>query len=92
MVRDAFLLPQIVKALQAVCGSNWFTLFDLAQGYLQLAMEDDDIKKTAFKARYLCLYGFTSMPFGLSNIHSSFCHLIEQCLGTNTCHLVALPR
>ena len=37
MVRDAFPLPRIDEALQAVHSSNWFSLFDLAQGYLQLA-------------------------------------------------------
>ena len=38
MVRDAFPLFQIDEALQAVHSSNWFTSFDLTQGYLQLAM------------------------------------------------------
>ena len=47
-VRDAFPLPQIDEALQAVDRSNGFTSFYLTQGYLQLAMEEDDIKKTAF--------------------------------------------
>ena len=50
MVRDAFPLPRIDKALQAVHSSNWFSSFDLAHGYLQLVMEESDIKKTAFKA------------------------------------------
>ena len=50
MVRDVFPLPRIDEALQAVHSSNWFTSFDLAQGYLQLAMEESDIKKTAFRA------------------------------------------
>ena len=81
MVRDAFPLPQIDEALQAVHSSNWFTSFDLAQGYLQLAMEDKDIKKKAFRAESSGLYEFTHMPFGLSNAGSSFCHLMEQCLG-----------
>ena len=45
MVRDAFPLPRIDKALQAVHSSNWFTSFDLAKGYLQLAMEESDIKR-----------------------------------------------
>ena len=61
--------------------SNWFTSFDLMQGYLQLAIEDGDIQKTAFRAGSSGLYKFTCMPFGLSNACSSFCCLMEQCLG-----------
>ena len=80
-VRDAFSLSWIDEALQAVHSSNWFTSFDLTQRYLQFAMEDDNIKKTAFRARSLGLYEFSHMPFGLSNAESSFCCLMEQCLG-----------
>ena len=50
MVRDAFPLPRIDKALQDVHSSNWFSSFDLAQGYLQLAMDESDIMKTVFRA------------------------------------------
>ena len=81
MVRDVFLLPQIDKALQAAHSSNWFTSFHLIEGYLQLALEDDDIRKTTFRAGSLGLYEFTHMPFGLSNPGSSFCCLMEQYLG-----------
>ena len=70
-VRDAFPLPTIDEALQAVHSSNWFSSFDLAQGYLQLAMEESDIKKTAFRASSVGLYEFTHMPFGLANAGSS---------------------
>ena len=59
----------------------WFTSFDLAQGYLQLAMDEADIHKTAFHAGSSGLYEFTRMPFGLSNVGASFCHLMEMCLG-----------
>ena len=76
----AFLLPRIDEALQAVHSSNWFSSFDLAQGYLQLVMEESNIKKTAFRASLMGLYEFTHMPFGLLNAGSSFCHLMEQCL------------
>ena len=81
MVRVAFPLPRIDEALQTVHSSNWFMSFDLAQGYLQLVMEEVDIQKTAFRARSSGLYEFTCMPVGLSNAGSSFCHLMEQCLG-----------
>ena len=81
MVRDTFPLPRIDEALQAVHSSSLFSSFDLAQGYLQLAMEENNIRKTAFRASSMGLYEFTHMPFGLSNAGSSFCHLMEQWLG-----------
>ena len=81
MVRDAFPLPRIDEALQTVHISNWFTSFDLTEGYLQLAMKEGDIQKTAFRARSSGLYEFTHVAFGLSNAGSSFCHFMEQCLG-----------
>ena len=80
-VRDAFPLSRIDEALQAVHSNNWFMSFVLTQGYLQLAMEEGDIQKTASRARSSGIYRFTCMPFGLSNAGSSFCHLMEQSLG-----------
>ena len=60
----------------------WFTSFNLAQGYLQLVMNDADIHKTAFQAGSSGLYKFTHMPFGLSNAWVQvFCCLMEMCLG-----------
>ena len=80
-IHDSFHLPRIKEALQAVKAAVWFTSFDLAQGYLQLAMDEADIHKTAFHAGSSGLYKFTHMPFGLSNMGASFCHLMEMCLG-----------
>ena len=81
MVRDAFPLLRIDVALQAVHNCQWFMSFDRAQGYLQMPVEEADIPKTAFRAGSSSLYEFTHMPFRLSNSGSSFCHLIEMCLG-----------
>ena len=58
-----------------------FTSFDLAQGYLQMLVAESDIHKMAFRAGSSGVYEFTCMPFRLSNSGSSFCHLIEMCLG-----------
>ena len=80
-VCDSFPLPRIEETLQAVKAAVWFTSFDLAQGYLQLAMDEADIHKTAFRAGSSGLYEFSHMPFGLSNTGASFCHLMEMCLG-----------
>ena len=69
------------EALQAVKTTVWFTSLDLGQGYLQLAMDEADIHKTAFHMGSSGLYEFTHMPFGLSNVGASFCCLMEMCLG-----------
>ena len=62
-IKDAFPLPHIGKALQVVHRSNVFTSFNLVQGYLQLAMTEEDIKVTTFRACSSGLYEFTHMPF-----------------------------
>ena len=80
-IRDSFPLPKIEEALQAVQVAMWFTSFDLAQGYLQMAMEEEDMKKTAFRAGSSGLYEFTRMPFGLTNTGTSFYCLMELCIG-----------
>ena len=80
-VHDSFPLPHIEEALQAVKVAVWFTSFDFAQGYLQLAMLESNIHKTAFRAGSSGLYEFTHMPFSLSNSGASFCCLMEMCLG-----------
>ena len=79
--RNSFFLPRIEEALQVVKAVVWFTSFDLAEGYLQIAMDEVDIHKTAFWAGSSGLYEFTHMPFGLSNVGASFCRLMEMCLG-----------
>ena len=80
-IRDLFPLPRVEEALQAVQAAVWFSSFNLAQGYLQMAMEEADIPKTAFHAGSSGLYEFTRMPFGLTNAGASFCRLMEMCIG-----------
>ena len=63
-IRDSFPLPRIEEVLQAVQAAVWFTSFDLAQGYLQMAMEEADIPKTAFRAGSSGLFEFTLCLLG----------------------------
>ena len=77
-IRDSFPLPRIEEALQAVQAAVWVTSFNLAQGYLQMAMEEANIPKTAFRAGSSGLFEFTRMPFGLTNAGASFCRLMEM--------------
>ena len=80
-IRDSFLLPRIEEALQAVQSAVWFTSFNLAQGYLQMAMEEADIPKTAFRVGSSSLFKFTRMPFELTHAGASFCRLMEMVIG-----------
>ena len=80
-IRNSFPLPCVEEALQAVQAAVWFSSFDLAQGYLQMAMEEEDIEKTVFCTGSSGRYEFTCMPFGLTNAGASFCRLMEMCIG-----------
>ena len=79
-IGNSFPLPR-VEALQAVQATVWFSSFYLAQGYLQMAMGEEDIEKTVFHAGSSGLYEFTRMPFGMTNAGASFCRLMEMCIG-----------
>ena len=76
-----FHYPELTKPCRLSTAAIGFRLLTWLRGYLQLAMEESDIKKTAFRAGSTGLYEFTCMPFGLSNAGSSFSCLMEQCLG-----------
>ena len=80
-IHNSFPLPRVAEALQAIQATVWFSSFNLAQGYLQMAMEEEDILKTTFHASSSGLYKFTCMPFGLTNMGMSFCRLMEMCIG-----------
>ena len=49
-IHNSFPLPHVEEALQAVQAAVCFSSFNLAQGHLQMAMEEADILKTAFHA------------------------------------------
>lgn len=58
----------------------YFTALDLASGYLQAPMREEDQEKTGYIAP-LGLYKFNWMPFSLTNAPSTFQRFTECCLG-----------
>ena len=79
--KDAYPLPRIDEALDALGGAKYFTKLDLAQGFLQVELEEKDKHKTAFRIGSGGLYEFNRMPFGLTGAPGTFQRLMELCLG-----------
>src|ERR1700742_794266 len=76
---DAYPLPRIDELLEKFRKGNWFTSLDLAAGYHQVEMEEEDKEKTAF----ICsqgLYEYNVMPFGLKNAPGTFQRLMDEIL------------
>ncbi|KAL9970389.1 hypothetical protein ACROYT_G022754 [Oculina patagonica] len=77
--KDAIPLPRTDDALEAVGGAQWFTCLDLASGYWQLQVKEEDRPKTAFST-HRGQFQWKVMPFGLTNGPASFTRLMNLAL------------
>lgn len=87
-VRDAYPLPRMDEALQALRGNQYFTILDLLSGFWQIPFATKDRHKSAFVTRS-GLYQFKVMPFGLTNSPATFQRLMDRVLtGLNWCSCI----
>ncbi|CAK9801707.1 Retrovirus-related Pol polyprotein from transposon 297 [Anthophora quadrimaculata] len=78
-VPDAYPLPSIVEILDQLGSAKYFTTFDLASGFHQIGMSEEDARKTVFSTLY-GHYEFSRMPFGLQNAPATFQRLMDSIL------------
>lgn len=87
--KDAFPLPRIEESLDALSGACWFSTLDLASGYNQVPVAEQDKPKTAFCTPF-GLFEWNRMPFGLCNAPSTFQRLMQRMFGAQHCQSLLL--
>lgn len=87
--KDAFPLPRIEESLDALSGACWFSTLDLASGYNQVLVTEQDKPKTAFCTPF-GLFEWNRMPFGLCNAPSTFQRLMQRMFGDQQCQSLLL--
>ncbi|XP_060854871.1 uncharacterized protein K02A2.6-like [Metopolophium dirhodum] len=65
IIRDQFLIPTLEELRLNLNNKNWFTLFDLKNGFWQIKLDEQSSNLCTFSTPF-GFYRFTRLPFGLS--------------------------
>ncbi|CAI7829329.1 unnamed protein product [Closterium sp. NIES-53] len=78
-VADRYQMPMAEEIFDKLAGGVLFTTLDLRQGFNQIKIREEDIKKTAFHGPD-GLYKWLYMPFGLRNASAVFQRVVDSVL------------
>ena len=81
--KDAISLARTDDVLEALGGGQWFSFLDLAFGYRQMQVKEEDRPKTAFSTHGRQVH-WRVMPFGLTNGPATFTRLMNLALSELT--------
>jgi hypothetical protein len=77
--KDAYPLPRVDDTLNEVKDANFYTYRDLASGFWQVRVRDQDIHKAAFKTLD-GLMEWVAMPFGLCSAPTTIQRMMNDTL------------
>ena len=69
--KDNYPIPLIEETLDSLSGCSYFTTFDLASGYWQMALDEKSKEKTSFVTSS-GQYKFERLPFSVANAVAYF--------------------
>lgn len=78
-IDDRYPLPNITDLLDKLGKCQYFSTLDLASGFHQIEMDENDIAKTAFNTEN-GHYEYLRMPFGLKNAPATFQRVMDNIL------------
>lgn len=78
-VDDKYPIPNIADVLDKLGKCQYFSTLDLASGFWQVEMDQNDIHKTAFTVEH-GHFEFLRMPMGLKNAPSTFQRVMDNLL------------
>ena len=74
---DAYPMPRVDDILDQVGQAKYITTLDLAKGYWQVPVAEEDRHKMAFITTK-GLYQFKMMPFGLCGVPATFQRMMDE--------------